>query len=1514
MLLMALMAPWAMQGQVNDLTIYEDGDATSDYVPVYGYWADAYLKCEFIVPASELDYLLPDGVISEMKFYLSTPAAADVWGTFQVFLKEVDATTLSAYTGTDGATIVYEGGLDGTGATMDVPFTTNYAYNGGNLLVGVYQTVKGNYKSAQFRGVTATGACVQGYNSSSLASVSVNQRNFIPTTTFYYTGGYTPSCFKPQNLAATLTPGNGSIATLNWERHPNGTETAWVLQYGTDETFEAGTYTEVTANTNPTKDLTGLTPETTYYARVKPDCDTDGSLWTAAISFTPTDSYTLIVNDGNNSNSYVPFYGYYADSYAHSQFIIPAEDIEILQWGTINKLLFHSSVTSATWSGAEYEIYMMEVDTTAFANNEFIDWTDDNWTLVYTGGVALVDNIMEFDLDTPFEYTDGNLLIGFYETETSSNYPSASWYGVNQSKNTAIYQYNNGNITLAPFLPKITIDYIPGEQPSCFKPKNLAANDITAHGATITWASDDSAWEVRLAGGRSNNVTEKTYTFSNLTSETEYTAEVRTNCGNGDYSDWAAITFTTAVACPASTATVDEVLPESATVSIDGPSGTYNLHYRVQSGFHFGFEDVEAWTITDFDPCTTYDGDLTRTYGFEGVEFPNQQYTGACIAWQNGTMSGADAHSGNACGMIVNAIKSEYPTGVTHTDDFFILPELTISAGEVFSFWAKEISTSYGPELINVGIYDVDGTFTTLFAEELAISTTTWTQYTYPLDDYAGQTIQLAINCVSDDVWAFMFDDIFVGDPNDDTWDYTLTGIESPYEITGLTENTYYEFQVQSDCDEEGTSAWSETYTFHTPLSCTTPYDLTTTDVTAFTATLNWDGIDASYNVRYRTTAYREQYYLTTFNTSDERDGWTSDGTIYGLADPIYGVASDNNFFFAMGWSTQNEEVYIISPELPEYPSGSYFEFYHFKYSTASTFQVGYSVTTDDTDAFTWGDPITAGDSYTLYSEKVASGIKYVAFKATVSAQSACVFIDDFGIFSEEIPAGDWITEEEVVAKTLDIENLTGNKDYEWQVQGINENCDGGLTDWSASAFFTTEPSCLVPEDFQDTETYEDGALLTWTSDAAAFDILVDNELLIEEIEGNEYLLEGLEPQTIYSVKIRANCGGGDYSDWTSSIEFVTECGGAKDIPYTYDFQDLGDYYACWLATNLSSSNPNSPGLALDPANSNNIVFRFSSYSSSSDGYEQILIMPELNATNDFTVQFDYKQYSSSSGEVFAVGYATELSLDAFTWFDDITAESSEWTTLDALTIPAGTKYVAVIYESYYDYYLYLDNFVLEEVSGTTQTTDLIEGWNWFSTYIAVDDPVDMLDMLKASLGTNADEIQSFLYSTEFDGEEWFGDLDDEGIFNNETYLIYANTDCTVELSGTPAVVTEYSITINPGWNWIGFPSADGIEVADAMFNFDAYEGDMMQTKENSTEFDGDEWFGDLETFVPGEGVMYFSNDTDSKTLIFATGAEKAVRNSKHVTGTLSKQSMEKNTINNDEKVEKAINKYTKSK
>ena len=260
------------------LTIH-NGTATNGYVPVYGYYADAYLKAEFVYPASELTAIANsnDPIIS-LTFYAAQDNVS--WGSanFQVFLTEITETSLNSYVGNSNATIVYQGPLSISGGEMEIEFTTPYTYNGGNLLIGVYNTVEGSYVSSSWYGEEVNGASIQGNSYSDLSSISAYQRNFLPKTTFTY-GLVT--CTKPTAFDATIV--NTTEVMLNW--NGNGSSSTYNVEYGaTGFTPGVGTgTTEIVYDT--TINISGLTEGETYDYYVQADCGTDGtSIWVGPIT------------------------------------------------------------------------------------------------------------------------------------------------------------------------------------------------------------------------------------------------------------------------------------------------------------------------------------------------------------------------------------------------------------------------------------------------------------------------------------------------------------------------------------------------------------------------------------------------------------------------------------------------------------------------------------------------------------------------------------------------------------------------------------------------------------------------------------------------------------------------------------------------------------------------------------------------------------------------------------------------------------------------------------------------------------------------------------------------------------------------------------------------------------------------------------------------------------------------------------------------------------------------------
>lgn len=292
----------------------------------------------------------------------------------------------------------------------------------------------------------------------------------------------TPERF-PRPTAFALTGFTATTASFSWTA--GSTETAWQIAYGTTADFDpatAGTIVDATANPFTVE---GLTAEKTYYACLRANYGGGNySAWSEKISFTPSAVINITVNDGTTTNIYVPFNGSYTDTQGTmSQFIIPADDLKDMVDRSITKMTFYTN-NAKEWE-AKFKVYIKEVSETTFSSTT-CDW--DGMDEVAEATVNAPGGEMVIEFDTPYEYSGGNLMVGFSLSQTGS-YSSVSWYGVNSGENTARYSYNGwGGMTsdYARFLPKTTIASMPGSgiakpKLSVIRPASLDYGIITAN-------------------------------------------------------------------------------------------------------------------------------------------------------------------------------------------------------------------------------------------------------------------------------------------------------------------------------------------------------------------------------------------------------------------------------------------------------------------------------------------------------------------------------------------------------------------------------------------------------------------------------------------------------------------------------------------------------------------------------------------------------------------------------------------------------------------------------------------------------------------------------------------------------------------------------------------------------------------------------------------------------------------------------------------------------------------------
>lgn len=462
---------------------------------------------------------------------------------------------------------------------------------------------------------------------------------------------------------------------------------------------------------------------------------------------------------------------------------------------------------------------------------------------------------------------------------------------------------------------------------------------------TVSSGSSSNSGTLHLNGSyyqfilhKDNYFSECSWTFTDQNGNVLFSEGTNSNHSDGDV----LYTIGTLPYSKPTSLNVSNVTSNSAVVSWTGRSyaTSYNLRYKPVQGLSYDFESAEPWVFDDFYPFETYDGDGLSTYVITGSTFENQGYTGSVIAFQNGIASSFTAHGGNAFGCFMDG----KPKGTTiSNNDWFITPEVTISKGDVFSFWARSANNTYGLERFKVGKYgNTDGSFASYLAggvDTYVEAPTGWTKYSYDLSAYEGETIKLAINCVSEDAFAFHIDDLFVGNPEDNIdWDPTVGNVTSPYVLSGLNPETTYEVQVQAVYPDR-VSDWSSSFQFTTLSGITLDDTADNTDVID-----NENGHEVNVSLANR-TLYKDGDWNTIclpFNLNDgdinddknfsgtplegatvmkldvtnsydgHKTGLTADGELYLNFTPVYSIVAGTPYIIK--WAEDTDNPIITSP------------------------------------------------------------------------------------------------------------------------------------------------------------------------------------------------------------------------------------------------------------------------------------------------------------------------------------------------------------------------------------------------------------------------------------------------------------------------------------------------------------------------------------------------------------------------------------------------------------------------
>ena len=1042
MMLMAFCVP--LVAFADELTIANGTSANNSYVPMYTYYCDFGFKSEYIIPASQLTNLPSGSEITAITLYQASSAA---WVAKNLTIK-LSNTTSTSYSstgllGSSGTTVYTNSSYSANSATSHT-FTFNgssFTYSGGSLIVQISAESGGTYKSSTWYGVSQT--TNQGYYVYGSSSSSGSLQKFIPKTTFVYTptsGSCANGCECFENctaLTSTSAGGSGSTPAANLPSNWKG--------YG-------ASYYPFTAQF------------TSYMGS-----DAEGNFMYFKAS---TDNACFLALPYQYVTEVNFDYAYETDAYD-------------------NKLTFEigymTDISSSTWYNNTFHSIKTMTNNGATWDSETVDFssvtgtfyvvfkfsqTQGSWYSAAIDNVCVTTNAPD-PCDKTIPYTYGFEDASDFscwttedcETDQTQNYSGIVSATNNEpahsgSKMFSISSYDGTVIPQYLISPKLrgVVNGVHVE----FYYKNVyysTAPETFQVGYSTTDNNVSSFTWVDSKTSESNTFQHFT---ANYMGKVKYIA-VKYTAQNSYYLLLDDFSFSEAPSCLEPTnVTASNETTTSATISwtAGGSETIWDLYYTTSST-----EPTSSTTpsisgisstsqnLTGLTPATTYYVYVRSSCsGSDKSEWSevcifNTECNGMSLPYTETFESGALT----VCWNIINDspvyMNAEVATtasyagtyhlslrrGTSDGNQIVVLPEVASNyalSNYVVSFYARLYASSSNETTTNrslaVGVMtDPDDASTFVQVGSAVTPTASYAQYTFDLSSYTGNGHYIAIKHTSTSNGHTFIDNIEVN-----------------------------------------------------ALPCPVPAGLSATPAST-TASLSWTGDQSSYNVRYRSYTQgepQENVFEEGFEGGSMPSGW--DNSIYtgsswnvgaGTGHTNSGITatstsatgSYNAYYYN---NTYSNYAYLILPALdlsnataatltfnyvnPAWAGGYYALTVYYRVNSGAWNELAKYTTSQDT----WTGKtvtLTGFDSnyevafyVTGYNSDYGHGVGIDDVKITYTAQSTTY--------------GAWNTSNTNVTSPLTITGLTPTTDYEWQVQGLNCDGNGGTTDWSASATFTT--------------------------------------------------------------------------------------------------------------------------------------------------------------------------------------------------------------------------------------------------------------------------------------------------------------------------------------------------------------------------------------------------------------------------------------------------------------------------
>ena len=196
------------------------------------------------------------------------------------------------------------------------------------------------------------------------------------------------------------------------------------------------------------------------------------------------------------------------------------------------------------------------------------------------------------------------------------------------------------------------------------------------------------------------------------------------------------------------------------------------------------FESLADFTMS-FNPWTVKDVKGGITYGIDSCTFPHNGSPMAYICFNPSKAVppplNMSAHSGEKFGACFSSQPPKNPN-----NKWLISPRMQPGNNAKIGLWVQSYNIFYGYEKFNIGISTAGNDpsdFTIISGTVPDSAPVNWVRKVYNLTDYANQPVYIGVQCVTDNGFCFMVDDIEIGssvDINDNLQDESLLVYPNP--------------------------------------------------------------------------------------------------------------------------------------------------------------------------------------------------------------------------------------------------------------------------------------------------------------------------------------------------------------------------------------------------------------------------------------------------------------------------------------------------------------------------------------------------------------------------------------------------------------------------------------------------------------------------------------------------------------------------------------------------------------